>query len=345
LNRELIGWALDFCRSANKGHVERAAPLLRDLHLASRACYEEFARRFGDFGLTQNGLLMICNTLAALHEEAELAKMACRLGLDGQLLTAEETAKVDPGIRMEVAGAVYYPQDSRLIPQKFMSELTTATQAAGADIHWSTEVTSWRWKEGKVEAAKTSGSEFHADEFIIACGSWSSEIVRHLGVKLPMQPGKGYSLTISKPRQTPKLGSILMEARVAVTPMGEDLRFAGTMEIAGMDHSVNSRRVDGIIKSVCRYFPDFHPDDFIDAPVWAGLRPCSPDGLPYIGRFTRYPNLIAASGHAMMGLSLGPITGKLVSEMLCGEPASIPLEYLSPDRFSRSRAAYSFWPI
>jgi D-amino-acid dehydrogenase len=234
---------------------------------------------------------------------------------------------------MEIAGAVYYPEDCHLVPQKFMSELTSATQAAGADIHWSTEVTGWRWKDNEIEAVKSSGGEFDADEFVIAAGSWSSAVVRQLGIKLPMQAGKGYSMTLSKPGQKPNLGSILMEARVAVTPMGQDLRFAGTMEIAGLDLSINSRRVNGIINSVCRYFPEFRPDHFREVPVWAGLRPCSPDGLPYIGRFKRYPNLVAATGHAMMGVSLGPITGELVAECLSGMTTSIALNQLSPDRF------------
>src|SRR5437588_8960489 len=125
-NRELIGWALRFCRSANRAHVERAAPLLRDLHLASRACYEELAADIGDFRLVKKGLLMICRTPQALHEEADLAKMACGLGLDGDVLTNDETARLDGGVRMEIAGAVYYPQDCHLDPGRFMTTLRQA---------------------------------------------------------------------------------------------------------------------------------------------------------------------------------------------------------------------------
>jgi len=101
-----------------------------------------------------------------------------------------------------------------------------------------------------------------------------------------------------------------------------------------LDLSINPARVRGILKSVPRYLPDFSPDDFRDVPVWCGLRPCSPDGLPYVGRFGRFSNLSAATGHAMMGLSLGPITGKLMSEVLSDEPPSINIAALNPDRYA-----------
>jgi D-amino-acid dehydrogenase len=155
-----------------------------------------------------------------------------------------------------------------------------------------------------------------------------------LGLKLPLQAGKGYSLSLDRPRRLPDLCSILTEARVAVTPMGDALRFAGTMEITGLDQSVNRARVNGIIKSIPRYFPEFQTDDFAGVPVWSGLRPCSPDGLPYIGRFRQYANLSIATGHAMMGVSLGPITGKVMAELIANESPSIPIDLLSPDRYA-----------
>ena len=149
-----------------------------------------------------------------------------------------------------------------------------------------------------------------------------------------MQAGKGYSVTLPNPKQLPTLCSILTEARVAVTPMGNSLRVGGTMEIAGLDNiKINTRRVQGILNSIPRYFPVFSAEDFAELPVWSGLRPCSPDGLPYIGRFTQFPNLSAATGHAMMGMSLGPITGKLMSEILSDEPTSIAIEALDPNRY------------
>jgi D-amino-acid dehydrogenase len=185
----------------------------------------------------------------------------------------------------------------------------------------------------RVLAAKTDKGEVAADEFIIAGGSWSPGLVQDLGLRLPIQAGKGYSVTLPHPRHKPELCSILVEARVAVTPMGETLRFGGTMEIAGLDETINALRVQGILEAIPRYFPDYGLDDLRDLPVWHGLRPCSPDGLPYIGRFRRWNNLTAATGHAMMGVSLAPITGKVVAEIVSGEPPSLPIDLLSPERF------------
>jgi D-amino-acid dehydrogenase len=123
---------------------------------------------------------------------------------------------------------------------------------------------------------------------------------------------------------------VLSEARVSVSPMNGSLRFGGTLELAGLDESINPIRVRGIIDAVQRYFPDFSPADFEGVQPWRGLRPCTPDGLPYVGRTARVPNLVVATGHAMMGVSLGPVTGKLVADALDGQPGPAQL---SPDRY------------
>ncbi|MGE9270081.1 MAG: NAD(P)/FAD-dependent oxidoreductase, partial [Verrucomicrobiales bacterium] len=157
---------------------------------------------------------------------------------------------------------------------------------------------------------------------------------RRLKFSLPMQGGKGYSLTLREPRQQPKLCSLLKEGRVAVTPMGSSLRVAGTMEICGEDLSINTRRLRGVVESFCRFFPEFDPSDFDGIEPWAGLRPCSPDGLPYLGKVEGYENLVFAAGHSMLGLSLGPITATLVREIIDDEPTSVPLEMLDPVRFA-----------
>ena len=116
--------------------------------------------------------------------------------------------------------------------------------------------------------------------------------------------------------------------------MGDSLRFAGTMEIAGIDLSINPKRIAGIKKSIKKYLPGFDDSWVKDVSPWAGLRPCTPDGLPYIGKSSAFENLTLATGHAMLGLSLAPITGKLVSEIIGGEKASIDLRLLNPDRFA-----------
>jgi D-amino-acid dehydrogenase len=177
-----------------------------------------------------------------------------------------------------------------------------------------------------------------ADEFVIATGSWSGDVAKQLGVELPMQAGKGYSMTLQSPPQLPRTSCLLVEARVAMTPMGSTLRFAGTMEIGGVDDTINPKRVQGIQESIPRYLPAFSKT-FVGAntqaqPIWTGRRPVSPDGLPYVGRFEHLDNVISASGHAMLGLSLGPATGMVVRNILANKSQPFDIALLKPDRFA-----------
>ncbi len=334
LDWELIAWAWRFMRSATRAHVAQCAPLIRDLSFASRALFEEFATLPGnDFGLVKRGLVMLCKTQHALEEEASAAAKANALGVPAQVLDARGVAELDPGVTMDVAGGVFFPKDCHLSPGRFMAGLLAECKRMGVDFHWATDVKGVIYNGRTVEAVETTVGEIAADEFVLCGGSWSPELVRALRISLPMQAGKGYSLTVQQPRQLPELCSIFTEARVAVTPMGSTLRFGGTMEIAGLNEDITARRVKGIVNAVPRYFPEFSPKDFEGIQPWCGLRPCSPDGMPYMGRFAEYENLSTASGHAMMGLSLGPVTGQLMSELLSGEPTSLPLTLMNPDRF------------
>ena len=334
-NGELFDWGIKFWRAANAGHVRRSAPLLRDLNFAGRALFEEFAAETGnESGLVTRGLLMLCKTQHALDEEAIFAAQANRLGVPAEVLDARQTAKLDPDVNMEVTGAIYFPKDAHLSPDRHLATLQRQCGQAGVKFGWNDEVTGLVVRENRIAAVRTTHGEFSADEIILCGGSWSPVIARELGLKIPIQAGKGYSLTLAQPRELPRLCSIFTEARMAVTPMGNSLRFGGTMEIAGLNEDINPVRVRGIINAVAGYFPKFTPADFANVPPWRGLRPCSPDGLPYLGRTAKYSNLILATGHAMMGMSLSLITGRIVGEIVSGEPPAFDLSLLSPDRYA-----------
>lgn len=331
---DLLSWGFRFWRAASRRHVARSAPLLRDLHIASRACFEELAGCLGeDFGLVKKGLLMLCKTEHGLDEEAATAGQARSLGIPAEVLTPRQTAELEPNVRMDIAGSVHFPMDCHLTPGRFMGALRRALEQADVRFSWDTTVAGWRVNGSRVEAVRTSRGDFDAEEFVLCAGVWSTTVARGLGLRIPMQAGKGYSLTLQRPRRLPAICAILSEARVAVTPMGSALRFGGTMELAGVDLSVDPARVRGIVKAASRYLPEFTAADFREAPVWCGLRPCSPDGLPYVGRSARYANVSTATGHSMMGVSLGPITGKLMAEVLSDEKTSLDIGALSPDRF------------
>lgn len=361
LDFDLLDWGFKFWQAANAKRVERAAPLLRDLSFASRACFEEMADgapvsdpafsenktvnagsetgapkagRFDDFGLTRRGLLMLCKTQHGLDEEAKFAERANQLGVPAQVLDAKQAAAHDPAITMDVAGAVYFPKDAHLTPVRFMVALKAKCDSAGVRFKWNTDVTGFARQGPKLTGVRTARGGFAADEVVLCGGSWSPLLARELGSSIPLQAGKGYSLTLPKPPQLPQLCSIFTEARLAVTPMGTSLRIGGTMEIAGLNEDINPVRVRGIIKSVPKYFPQFAEADFEGIQPWRGLRPCSPDGLPYVGRTAKFANLSLATGHAMMGLSLGPITGRLMAQVLSDEPPQFDLSLLSPDRYA-----------
>lgn len=326
LDWDLIAWAWRFWRASTRERVERVAPLLRDLHLASRAAYEEIAE---ECGLVRKGLLMLCKTQHALDEEAHTAAKANALGMPAEVLDAKQTAALDPHVTMDIAGSVYFPRDCHLDPARYVAAMERRLTVPLLDA----EVTGWRREGQRLVAVRTTDGEIAGDEFVLAGGTWSSALSRELNLRLPMQAGKGYSLTLPQPIELPQLCSILTEARVAVTPMNGALRVGGTMEIAGMNQRISACRVAGIVNALPRYFPKFEPSHFSGIAPWCGLRPCSPDGLPYLGRTRAAENLVVATGHAMMGLSLAPVTGAIVGEFIDGEAPRFDSALLHPDRF------------
>ena len=334
LNPELFAWGMRFWRAATPAHVRRSAPLLRDLSFASLACFEELAALpDGDFGLVKRGLVMICKTQHTLDDEARFAARANELGVPAQVLDAKGLAQLDPDVTMDAAGGVYFPRDCHLLPERFLARLKQHATRAGVTFEWNTRVTEFARQGSCLTTVRTNKADFRADEIVLAGGAWSPLLGRELGLSIPIQAGKGYSLTLDKPRQLPQICAIFTEARMAITPLAGKLRFGGTMELAGLKETINPRRIQGIIKNVPKYYPAFSPSDFAGIQPWCGLRPCSPDGLPYLGRTRKYANLTVACGHAMMGLSLGPITGRLVAEILSGEKPSFDLQLLNPDRY------------
>ncbi len=334
LSGELIKWGWEFYKHANKKHVDAAAPALKEISLLSKAMYQQLAKDLSfDFGYHERGLLMLYQTKETEHEEQQGAAYANKLGVEAHVLSPEEIQKLEPDIRVNVRGGVYYPGDAHITPQALVSQLILFLQNSGVKIHTSTVVQDYELEFGKIKVVKTNQGDFEFDEVVIATGSWSGVMVSKLNITLPMQAGKGYSFTVEDVKKNARIPSIFLEERVAVTPMGNTLRFGGTMEITGIDHSINMSRVKGIVEAIPKYYSEMKVAMPKKEEVWHGLRPCSPDGLPYIGRSSKISNLVIATGHSMMGLSLGPGTGKLVSEVLERETTSIAITAFNPERF------------
>lgn len=332
IDLSLARWGWLFYRHSTAAHVAASRELLRDLNLESRRLYSELAAE-NDFGLAQRGLLMLCRTGQGLEEEARVAEEAHDIGLRAAVLDEKETAAVDPDCTMSIVGSVWFKDDCHLDPARFVAAMRRHVVAMGGEMASGVEIERLEYNGGGVVAAIGGGRRFEGSDFIVAGGSWSARLLKSVGLRLPLQPGKGYSLTLSKPAELPRLCSIFCEDKVAITPMGGSLRFGGTMEVGGLDLRVDARRLEGIVRSVPRYFPKFRESDFDGVLPWVGLRPVSPDGIPYLGRVKDLPNLIVNTGHAMMGLSLAPVSGRLAADLLAGDMPFRAIDAMAPGRF------------
>ncbi len=333
-NLELAQWLWSFYRSSTKKHVTESVALLRDLHTESRELYRQLNQSTGfNFGFEQKGILMLFKSAAAERDELEMAEAAHQLGIDAIQLTPEKLKQVEPGIQMDVRGAIHYPGDAHITPHVFMNQMVNYLKHHGVEFLSGKEITGIHdhGTTGAV-ASTTDGDILQAQNIVVAAGSWSDKLLKKTGYRLPMQDGKGYSMTMEKPSLKPSIPSILHEARVAITPMGDDLRISGTLEISGMDDQVNPHKVTSILKAVPAYYPEMKMKD--TGPVWFGYRPCTPDGMPYIGPLQSSSAVIMATGHAMMGLSLAPVTGRIVKDLLTGISFGHALNKTKPLRFS-----------
>lgn len=334
LNSDLIKWGYQFYRHATKDHVNKSIPALKELSLFSKAQYQQLAKELPfDFGYHERGLLMLYQTRETEHEEAETAYIANDHGIEARILSDEEVQKLEPDVKVSVRGGVYFPGDAHITPQALVTKLIQFLKENGVVFLTNTVVNDFVVEHSKIKSIHTNHGEHTFDEVVIATGSWSGQVAAKLKMSLPMQAGKGYSFTLRNVEKNIRIPSIFLEARVAVTPMGNTLRFGGTMEITGVDHSISMNRVKGIVDAIPRYYPEMNVAMPNVEEIWHGLRPCSPDGLPYIGRSKKISNLIYATGHSMMGLSLGPGTGKLVAELINQEKTTIDLQAFSPERF------------
>ena len=335
LNRDLMKWGWLFKKASTQKRVDAAAPVLNELTVRSQRLYEIMIADEGiEAGYENQGLLMVCQTKEALHHEIEAAKLANSFGLDAGPISREEVERMEPDVQYNMAGAVYFGCDSWLTPQVFMKALKQKLDERGVTIHYNTTVEKLVLQGASIDRVITNKGEFFGDEYVMAAGSWTPEILKQIKVNIPLQAGKGYSLTLPDPVVKPKYPSILVEGRIATTPMLNSLRFAGTMEVSGTQLNVNQRRIDGIVKAIKEFMPQFEHQDFSRIKPWAGLRPCTPDGLPYIGRTKRYKNLLVGTGHAMLGLTLGPITGQLLSQEIIGEQQDYVSSLLEVERYA-----------
>jgi len=332
LNSDLIKWAWAFNKSCNAAHVEKSAPVIRDISVMSQDLFEEI-KTLESFSsqYEKKGLLMLCQTEKMLEEEVKTADLARSLGLEAKEINADEIKQLEPNVKIDAIGAAYFKCDHHSTPHEFMEEMKSYLKQNGVQFFSNEKVEDITVEDSTIKSIKTNKQVLLADEFVMAAGSWTSLLSKKLGVNLLLQAGKGYRINTETPTGI-TIPAILAEAKAAVTPMNGFTRFAGTMEIAGINHDINKVRVEAISNAATRYYPELKLTASEKNNAAAGLRPVSPDGLPYIGKSSKCKNLTIAAGHAMMGWSMSTATGKLVSEIITDQKSSLELSPYHPDR-------------
>ncbi len=333
LNAELFNWLIRFVYSSRRDVMLRSLPVLRDLLFSSAALFAELSKNAGfDFSYQRNGALWVCLSKERLEHEKRETDLFEKFNIPVQLMNQSDVHELEPALLPSVVGGVYYPRDGHIDPAQFVVGLAEKARGLGAQLWTKTEAMGFETSNGMITCIRTTRGDIPPKQVILATGSWSADVVRSLKLRIPIQAAKGYSVTLENPDPSPKLPLLFGEARVVVNPLGNALRLAGTLEMAGMDFSFNMRRLDAIRKSSNEYLPGLAEAKVIE--IWRGLRPCTPDGLPIIGRSADFKNLIVAGGHAMLGMSLGPVTGRLVSQLVCEEKTDVDLTPLRMERFS-----------
>jgi D-amino-acid dehydrogenase len=247
------------------------------------------------------------------------------------VLDQTQVHDLEPALLPQVAGGVFYPRDGHVDPARFVIGLAEKARGLGAQVWVGTEAMGFESSGGRITKIHTTRGDISPRQVVLAAGSWSPGVMRDLKLRIPVQAAKGYSVTLENPTVYPKIPLLLAEARVVVNPLGNSLRLAGTLELAGMNLSIDARRVGVMRKASNNYLPGLDEARVIE--IWRGLRPCTPDGLPIIGRSREFDNLIVAAGHAMLGMSLGPVTGKLVSQLMEGEKSDVDIFPFRAERF------------
>ncbi|WP_233898177.1 NAD(P)/FAD-dependent oxidoreductase [Tenacibaculum piscium] len=334
LDYDFVKWSWLFKKASTKEKVESSIKTIKDINLLSRELYEEIkASNDFDFFYQHKGLLMCYQTDKTGEEEWITGQRAIQEGLNVENLSKEQVLKLEPNAGLNIKGAIYYHTDSHMTPNEFMPQLKRYLEKNGVTILANEEVLDINVTGDKVTSLKTNKQEFTPDEIVVATGSWSQILMKKLNTTIPIQAGKGYRINVSQETGI-TIPAILMEAKVAVTPMNGFTRFAGTMEVDKINTNINKVRVNAIAKASEHFYQNLKISQKEIDDVASGLRPCSPDGLPYIGRLSKVKNVTVATGHAMMGWSLGPATGKLISEVISDKKTSLDLSPFHTERYA-----------
>ena len=329
---ELFRWLWRFRAAATERRMREAVPVISEFSRASLALFDELvAEEELDCGFARKGTLALYLTDHALEDGLDEARFLSQHDIRSQRLSSTEVRDMEPAVRPGMAGGIFYEGDAHLKPDDFVQGLASRFRDRDGVIEEGVEVLGFETSTDRVDAVKTTRGDYPCRQVVLAGGAWSPGVARDLGLRLPVQAAKGYSVTFKTPENAPEIPLTLSEAKVGITPMGSLLRLAGTLELSGINLDIRPRRVEAILKGARQYVSadvDAEPQE-----VWCGLRPLSPDGLPIVGGLGSPANVIVATGHSMTGMTLGPATGKLVAQLANDEATLVEPGPFSPARF------------
>lgn len=332
LDPKYISWLLQFVMACSEANVQRAIPPLNSLgQLSAKNFVQLIAEEHFDCQYQEKGLLFLYKTEEAFICGKHEGELMQEHGIPVDVYDESTVHEVEPAALDDIIGGVHFTGDSHLNPALFLKFLSERIRAMGAEVFENTPVTGFETANGKITKVKTNAHDFEAEQIILAAGAWTRSVARDLRLNIPVQPARGYSLTVSATKQMPRHALILGERRIAVSPLDNLLRFTGRLEMGNTSTTPNPRWIQRIENSVREYIA---LDEKLDIKeTWAGLRPTTPDGMPIIGRSPRHNNFVLATGHAMLGLSLGPGTGQVVAELVNGKETAFDLSPLRMERF------------
>ncbi len=332
-NPDRLKWFGRFLRHSTSGHVAYAVGIYGALADRSVQLHDGLAKRAGSrYGYRRSGLLCLYETAKALEAAYEEAETLRRLGRSFRLLDRSELEALVPHVGRAVVGAILQEWDGSLHPAAFVGWLAEEVTKGKGEILEETEVFGASTSRGFVRSLRTSKGSLRGDQVVLAAGAWTGVLSSRMGVKLPVEPAKGYSLTFRPWASPPPYPLLLEEARLAVTPFSSTVRLAGILEFSGFSDHRSPRRLKAMRRDFMRIFPKL--GDPLSGEVWHGFRPCTPDGLPCMGRLQGLKNVFVATGHATKGIFLAPVTGEWVTELLEGRSPDRELEKaLDPNRF------------
>jgi D-amino-acid dehydrogenase len=319
LDPALWTWLYRFARRCNARAMLEAGEAVRALLASSRGLYPALIEEEAiDCEWETRGLLFVFQTQKGMEHYAETDRLLREhFGVTGERIDGANLVEREPALKPGLAGGWLYETDAHLRPDRLMAGWREVLQRRGVTIRSQCALTGFAGEAAAARAARASQGDFSADAFVVATGAWTPLLNRQLGCRIPIEPGKGYSLTMARPARCPSRPLLFDEHRVAVTPLRSGYRLGSTMQFAGYDSTLDRRRLDLLRQGARPYLHEPFGEPVEEE--WFGWRPMTPDGLPVIDRSPAHANVWIAAGHNMLGLSMAPATGKLVAELLGGK--------------------------